>query len=224
MHFANLLTTLFLLLSTAYAVPIYKRLYRPSSEVFSVIAHHEGGVFQYHLLMWDGEDLLLNADTKAFFGRVRASQGYILNLPINGTLMNGTQEAAGTANVHVDPLTYKLTTTPNANNATHGFGIHDSKLTYQNSSSFLACPDLSYQGQYHVYWGNNNQTQCPFGARGYTVDLLVQIDAYTNYNPSSNQNAFLNGTLGSNSSSQTNGSTTSNSSVSSQRKKRFFFF
>lgn len=212
MHFANLLSSFIVLLCTAQALPLSKRFYSPSSPVFSVIAHHEGGVFQYNLLKWNGEDLLLNADEKAFFGRVRASQGYVLNLPIDGTLLNGTQEAAGTANVHVDPQTHKLTTTLDANSASHDFAINDSKLSYKNSTEFLACPDLSYQGQYHVYWGNYNQTLCPRNVRGYSVELLVQVDAYTNYTPESNKPFAFNTT------------SSPGSPVVKQARKRFFFF
>ncbi|GEQ69488.1 hypothetical protein JCM33374_g3160 [Metschnikowia sp. JCM 33374] len=185
MHLVNLIITVFLLLNTAHGFPLFKRFFRPSSEVFSVIAHHNGGVFKYHLLKWNGEALMLNADEEAFFGRVRASQGYVLNLP-----MTGTTGMAGTINVQVDNTTNQLITTPSANNASHGFGIFNSRLAYQNSTEFLACPDLSYRGQYSVYFGNFNKTKCPSNARGYTIELIVQTNAYSNYNPSSNRDLY----------------------------------
>lgn len=186
MQLTLLFAQLLAIFAVVQAVPITKRLYRPSSQVFSVIAHHEGAVFQYNLLKWNGEDLVLNADEQAFFGRVRASEGYVLNLPGSLKTDNATQGTANTTNVHVDPETYKLTTTNSAANSTHGFGITAQKLTYKNSTGFLACPDRSYRGEYSVYWGNNNSTRCPYNATGYNVELIVETDAYVNYNPSTN--------------------------------------
>lgn len=191
MHFRSLVFSFFLLF-TVSAIPLNKRIYRPSSQVFSIIAHHEGAVFQYHLLKWDGQDLVLNTDEQAFFGRVRASEGYILNLPGSNKSANGTQQIAATTNVHVDPKTYKLSTTDSASNSTHGFAIEKQKLSYKNSTGFLACPANSYRGEYYVYWGNNNQTVCPNKAQGYTIDLIVQTDAYVNYTPESNSRNFSN--------------------------------
>ncbi|SGZ57155.1 CIC11C00000005236 [Sungouiella intermedia] len=185
MHIAFLINLL-IFVSTINAFPLWKRLYRPSSPVFSVIAHHEGKVFQYHLLKWDGTDLVLNTDEQAFFGRVRASEGYILNLPGSNKTANSTQGLADTTNVYVDPKTYKLSTTKSPLNSTTGFGIDAQKLTYKNSTEFLACPGNSYRGEYYVYWGNNNKTVCPNDARGYTIDLIVQTDATINYNPETN--------------------------------------
>ncbi|OBA19835.1 hypothetical protein METBIDRAFT_12873 [Metschnikowia bicuspidata var. bicuspidata NRRL YB-4993] len=217
MHLAAYLTSIFMLLSAALAVLVSKRFFRPSSQVFSIIAHHEGEVFHSHLLKWDGSDLLLNTDTNAFFGRVRASQGYILNLPKYEGLVNGTQKAANTVNVHVDPKTYKLTTSNDPDEATHGFGITDQKLTFKNSTDFLACPDWSYRSQYHVYWGNNNMTKCPHNATGYHVEMIVQTDAYTNYNPSSNRRIPA-------VSNSSNSTTTPNYMYEESAKKRFLWF
>lgn len=213
MHFTHLINLLLLALC-AVAVPV-KRLYRPSSAVFSVIAHHEGAVFQYNLLKYNGKELVLNADEKAFFGRVRASEGYVLNLPGSVKSDNGTQLIANTTNVHVNPTTYQLTTTSGANNATHGFGITNQKLTFRNSTGFLACPENSYRGEYLVFWGNNNQTVCPNKARGYTIELIVETDATINYNPSTNNQTIPAITY-------TNLSTSS--TTSSSKTKRWFFF
>lgn len=176
---------LFLLLLTS-AQPLWRRFFQPSSPMFSVIAHHKGAVFQYHLLKTDGHDLLLNADETAAFGRIRATQGYILNLP--GT--NSLQPVPENKNVHVDPETYKLSVVDNLVNATQGFGIEHQKLTFRNSSGFLACPDDGYRGEYHLYWGNYNFTSCPNNAQGYDVELLVQVDATVNYNPQTNHKRF----------------------------------
>lgn len=208
MHIAIFVAQLLALFTIAQGLPLTKRLYRPSSQVFSIIAHHEGKVFQYNLLKWDGEDLVLNADEEAFFGRVRASEGYILNLPGSDKSSNGTQTVADTVNVHVNPSTYKLTTTTSAANSTHGFGITAQKLTYKNSTGFLACPNLNYRGEYSVYWGNKNQTNCPFNATGYNIELIVQTDATVNYNPLTN----------------TANTTVTLNSTSSSNSKRFYFF
>lgn len=190
MHITATVAYFLVLVSTITAFPISKRLYRPSSPVFSIIAHHEGAVFQYHLLKWDGEDLLLNADEEAFFGRVRASLGYILNLPGSNHSAGANQLIANTVNVHVDPRTNKLTTTNSSANSTHGFGITEQKLTYKNSTEFLACPGRSYRGEYYLYWGNHNKTVCPFKSRGYTVELIVQMDSTINYSPETNTRNF----------------------------------
>lgn len=218
MHFTYFFNLLLLALC-AVAVPV-KRLYRPSSAVFSVIAHHEGAVFQYNLLKYNGKELVLNADEKAFFGRVRASQGYVLNLPGSDKSDNSTQQVANNTNVHVDPKTYQLTTTIGSRNATHGFGITNQKLTYRNSTGFLACPDNSYRGEYLVYWGNNNRTACPNKARGYNIELIVETDATINYNPSTNNRTVPAVTYG----NLSNSSTTQSSNKKKSNAKRWVFF
>lgn len=174
MHVISIVTNFLVLMSTISAFPLWKRLYRPSSPVFSIIAHPQGKVFQYHLLKWDGTDLVLNTDEEAFFGRVRASEGYILNFPGSSKTNGATQATGATTNVYVHPQTFKLSTTQAALNSSTGFGIHSQKLTYQNSTAFLACPGNSYREEYYVYWGNHNKTICPNNARGYTIDLIVQ--------------------------------------------------
>lgn len=193
------------LISAVSALPISKRLYRPSSPMFSVIAHHEGAVFQYHLLKWDGKDLVLNADEAAFFGRIKADNDYILNLPGSNKSANGTQISPHTTSVFVNSTTYQLTTTSSQLNASTGFGIDHQKLTYKNSTGFLACPSNSYRGQYSVHWGNHNKTECPNKARGYSIELIVQTDSTINYNPLTNK--------------------VSNSSLPLiPKRKRFYFF
>lgn len=190
MKLSTLLTSAVSLLSAVLALPIDKRLYQPSSPVFSVIAHHEGAVFQYHLLKFDGQDLVLNTDEKAFFGRVQGSHNYTLNLPGSEKGDNATQTAPDTINVVVDPKSQRLTTTKLPINATTGFGIEHQKLTYKNESAFLACPSPGYRGEYYVYFGNHNKTECPpeSFSRGYTVELIVESDSTVNYNPDTNKN------------------------------------
>lgn len=183
------------LLACVLAAPLKKRFYSPSSPVFSVIAHHKGRVFSYNLLKFDGEDLLLNADEEAFFGRVRAAQGYILNLPLVNTTTNRTSiddklSTPGTINVRVDPKTHKLTTTRKANESSHGFGISKQKLTYHNLTEFLACPTASYRGEYELYWGGRNVTHCPNNSTGYIVELITQTDATIDYTPETNVDRF----------------------------------
>ncbi|KAF3985731.1 hypothetical protein FT663_04841 [Candidozyma haemuli var. vulneris] len=181
------LTYLLVVISAVTALPINKRLYRPSSPVFSVIAHHEGAVFQYYLLKWDGYDLVLNTDETAFFGRIKANNDYILNLPGSNKSANASQIEPHNTNVYVNPETYQLSTTESAVNASSGFGITHQKLTYQNSTGFLACPANNFRGEYYVHWGNNNQTECPNKARGYQIELIVQSDDTINYNPETNK-------------------------------------
>lgn len=207
MQLSTIIANFLVLVSTILALPLTKRLYRPSSPVFSIIAHHEGAVFQYNLLKTNGKDLVLNGDEKAFFGRVRASEGYVLNLPgsIHSSNKNVTQGVASTTNVHVDPETFRLTTTNSSANSTHGFGIDLQKLTFRNDSGFLACPSNSYRGEYYLFWGNHNQTACPNNATGYPVELIVQTDASINYNPDTN-------------------SRNSTIPAVSEKKKRFWFF
>lgn len=167
----------------------FRRFYQPTSPVFSLIAHHEGAVFQYNLVKFDGTDLLLNADETAFFGRIRASTGYVLNIPY-GTNSSRNVSIPSLINVHVDPKTGLLGSTKIANASLTHFGISHSLLSYKNSTSFLACPDMSYRGQYRVYWKGQNITSCPRNVTGYDINLLVQIDATINYDTQTNRDVF----------------------------------
>ncbi|ODV65981.1 hypothetical protein HYPBUDRAFT_112610 [Hyphopichia burtonii NRRL Y-1933] len=170
---------LIFLLSLVNALPILPRLYQPSSGQFSLIAHHQGAQFQYHLVKYDDDDLKLNADEEAFFGRIKANNGYVLNIP---GATNGTDEQPSPVNVLVDESN-KLTIAPTPVEGLTGFGIEDSLLTYQNVSTFVACPDENFRGEYSIYWN----TDCPNQAQGYSIELLVQSDATVNYNPDTNQ-------------------------------------
>lgn len=177
---------LYVCLCSAFA---FRRFYQPTSPVFSLIAHHEGAVFQYNLVKFDGEDLLLNADESAFFGRIRASTGYVLNIPY-GTNSSRNVSLPSLTNVHVDTKTGLLSSTKAANASLTHFGISHSLLSYKNSTSFLACPDMSYRGQYRVFWKGQNITSCPRNATGYDITLLVQIDATINYDIKTNTDVF----------------------------------
>lgn len=188
MLFATFFTLLtFINLIAAY--PVQKRIYQPTSPVFSLIAHHQGAVFQDNLVKFDGVELTLASDDKAFFGRIKANNGYVLNIPLANQSSNSSYNASVTApsniNVYVDKDN-KLTTTKNNTSSSH-FGVSHSLLTYKNSTKFRACPTSSYRGEYLVYF-DDGKTLCPRNATGYDITLLVQIAATLNYNPDTNQN------------------------------------
>lgn len=160
---------------------IRKRFYEESSPTFSLIAYHNGTEFLYNLVKFDGEDLVLDVNDKAFFGKIRADKGYILNLPLANST-NSTVYPSST-DVYVDK-NYKLTTTNSSSNSTEHFGIANSLLTYKNSTKFLACPDSAMQ--YSIYSDVGNTT-CPHkNGTSYPINLLVQIAANINYNPNTN--------------------------------------
>lgn len=163
-----------------------KRFFAPSSPMFSLIAHHKGEEFQYNLVKFNGSDIVLGGDEQAFFGRIKANNGYTLNLPLaNGT--NTTYPSNRT--VYVDK-TYKLTTTALQNQSSEHFGLNNSLLTYQNSSKFMACPNPMEKGQYEIYANTKAKNiTCPSNSTGFEIALLVQlqVDAGINYNPSTNK-------------------------------------
>ncbi|CAK7893651.1 hypothetical protein CAAN1_08S00496 [[Candida] anglica] len=180
--------------ATALAAPL-KRFYQPSSPVFSLIAVHNGAQFQYNLVKFDGHELLLGADDKAFFGRIRANGGYILNIPKANASANAT-DSPSSDSVYVDKFN-RLVSTSAPSNASQHFGIEKSLLSYQNSTKFLACPEVGYRGEYGVYFQGENKNStsiCPRNSTGYEITLLVQVDATVNYTPETNKNT-LGGTL-----------------------------
>lgn len=187
MKFAALFFFIFVGHVCALALP--KRFYQPTSPMFSMIALHNGSVFQYNLVKYDGTDLLLHADDKAFFGRIKANNGYVLNIPGATGNSNNTNSTSSVppsnVNVRVDKNN-KLTTTTRANQSTTHFGVRRSLLTYKNSTHFKACPLTNYRGEYEIYANNLNKTRCPRNATGYDISLLVQIDATLNYDSSTN--------------------------------------
>lgn len=158
MKLTSLLSFLFLA-TFLEALPIdkSKRLYQPTSPIFTLIAQHKGEDFKYKLVKFDGKDLILNADESLFFGRIRANGGYTLNIPFGNNTSNytnppGVQNASNvssgnglqpplSSSVFIDGAN-KLTVASNRS-ASFGFGISNSLLTYQNSTSFLACPVYS---------------------------------------------------------------------------------
>jgi hypothetical protein len=211
MQFFAAILSILAVLNFVAAYPVEKRFYQPSSPVFSLIAHHQGAVFQYHLVKFDGHDLTLADDVLAFFGRIKANNGYVLNIPkgvnydlnsnIASNYINATNYTNATSytnatnstilpspqNVYIDKNN-KLTTTKN-NTSTEHFGISHSLLTYKNSTKFLACPTFSYRRNYDVYF-NDGAKKCPRNATGYDITLMVQVDATVNYTPETNKNMF----------------------------------
>lgn len=95
---------------------------------------------QYNFLKWDDDDLELNADEQAFCGKVRASEGHVLNFPGNNKTANTFQEQPATSNLNINPDTCKLRTTFLSGNSTTCFGIAEQKLSYKNSTEFLVRP------------------------------------------------------------------------------------
>lgn len=196
MNFVYNYFMLLLLAATAVvAAPVDKRFYQPTSPVFSLIAHHNGSVFQYNLVKFDGTELVLDADDKAFFGRIRANNGYILNLPKavqTNSLYNASSDQASTTSVIVNKHN-QLVTTESPTNASQNFGVSHSLLTYKGSNKFVACPILLYKQSYGIFFqGNvtNSSFICPQNATGYPINLMVQIDATLNFNPDTNKNTF----------------------------------
>lgn len=182
------LLSLLVFVTNVCALTLPKRFYQPTSPMFSMIALHNGSVFQYNLVKYDGTDLLLHADDKAFFGRIKANNGYVLNIPGASGSSNNTNSTTvppSNVNVRVDKHN-KLTTTTATNKSSTHFGVRKSLLTYKNSTNFKACPLRTYRGEYEIYTNHHNNTRCPFNATGYDISLLVQIDATLNYDSSTN--------------------------------------
>lgn len=189
MRLLNIITVLFLFAFHIEALAV-KRFFQSTSPTFSLIAYHNGSVFQYNLVKYDGTDLVLHQDDKAFFGRIRAHEGYILNLPAANASNNSSKSyLPSTVNVRVDN-TSRLTTTSESNLSSEHFGISHSLLTYHNSTRFLACPSNSYTGGYHIYFKGKRNLTCPTNSTGYDIALLVQVDATTEYNPETNVDRF----------------------------------
>lgn len=148
----------------ALAAPLAKRYskFQQTSAVFSLVAYHKGLEFQYNLVKFNGRDLELARDAPAFFGRVKASTGYTLNIPM-GTdspydlLLLPLSPPPQSTSVFVDDAG-KLTTLPG--NASTGFAIDKSKLAFHNSSLFAACPVWT---TFNTTWAPSNTTWTPHG-------------------------------------------------------------
>ncbi|KAK6205205.1 uncharacterized protein RJT21DRAFT_80543 [Scheffersomyces amazonensis] len=179
-----LLTVVGLFLSLVISAPIPVPS-QPTSPIFSMIAFHDGAQFRYNLVYFDGVDLKLRSDTNAFFGRINGAENWALNMPISST----ENEQPVNINVVVDE-DGKLTSTNNTDvEASSGFAITNSLLTFENSSSFVACSDEGYLGEYGIYIADANETSecsCPNNITGYEIVLKVQLDSTVNYNPQSN--------------------------------------
>ncbi|CAH2351004.1 hypothetical protein CLIB1423_02S10088 [[Candida] railenensis] len=195
--FTSIVFLIYTLAATVLAAPLDKRIYQPTSAVFSLIAHHKGAIFQYNLVKFDGTELVLDADDAAFFGRIKGSTGYTLNLPkanVNSS-SNSTSNStalASTTSVIVNSKN-QLITSKTGVNASEDFGVEKSLLTYKGSNKFVACPDRSYKQQYGIFFqGNvtNSSTICPNNATGYEIQLMIQVDATLNYSPETNKNTI----------------------------------
>lgn len=136
---------LIVLINIATALPAVRRFYQPTSPVFSLIAYHKGKEFQYNIVKYNGLNLELARDEPAFYGRVKASNGYTLNIPTVGYDPYDNSSVTPIlsnypfpdANVYVSPEG-RLTT--KSSNSSSSFGILLSRLTYNNSTQFIACP------------------------------------------------------------------------------------
>lgn len=176
----------FVFITAILAAPLDKRLYQPTSPVFSLIAHHNGSVFTDNLVKVDSAGLSLLSDNKAFYGRIMASNGYILNLPQDSS----NQLVAATTAVYVDKHN-QLVTTDSPVNASSSFGIKHSLLTYKESNQFIACPSFSFMEDYGIFFkGNATTFVCPGNSSGYDIQLMVQVDATVNYDQESNKNSL----------------------------------
>lgn len=164
-----------------------KRFFLPTSPVFSLIAVRNGTRLQSSLVKFNGSDLILDNDDKAFFGRIKALNGYVLNIPFANGTTNVTYPS--TRNVHVgrDML---LSSTNRPLNSTGEFGILNSLLTYKNSTQFLVCSEP--ETNHYALYARHGNTTCPStGNSGYIINLLVQVAAHVNYNPESNRNSIF---------------------------------
>lgn len=187
---ATIISFLTILTFTQSFPIIGKRFYQSSSPNFSLIAHHKGKVFQYHLVKYNENELVLNADEQAFFGRIKASNGYVLNIPdyknssmiSSNSTSNSTVSPPSPTNIEVDDERQLIIADKPTNGSTN-FGISKSLLTFKNSTEFLACGDHSYRNEYKIYW---NLPHCPDNSTGYDITLLVQGDATINYNEKTN--------------------------------------
>ncbi|CAN3484686.1 hypothetical protein DICA0_F14290 [Diutina catenulata] len=178
------------LLALAQAVPLYKRLYQPTSPMVSLIAKGVDNDLNHELVKFDGENLRLLTADDAFFGRIKASVGYVLNIPGNSTSIPSTQ------NVHITD-DGQLSSTGSGKDSAPEFGIKKSLLNIKDSEKFLACPNLDkddkwdsekwHEYEYSLYQGDK---KCPGDAKGLEVNLQVQLDSTVNYNSETNVQKF----------------------------------
>ncbi|KAK6461048.1 hypothetical protein DFJ63DRAFT_314840 [Scheffersomyces coipomensis] len=159
------------LLSLIFAAPITN--FNQYSPVFSLIAFHNGSTFTYNLVYFDGIDLKLRSDNALFLGRINSGEDWVLNIP------QATQPPPSSVNVLVED-DGKLSSTYNTSEeATSGFAIANSLLTFENSTEFIACSNESYLGDYDIYIADSI---CPNNSSGFDIVLMVQLDSTVNFN------------------------------------------
>ncbi|KAI3404064.2 hypothetical protein KGF56_003100 [Candida oxycetoniae] len=196
----TLLVAIYCLFLQVEAAPLNKRLFAPSSPVFSLIAIHKGEPFHAHLVKFNGSSIKLGSDDKALFGTIEADNGYILNLPTT----NGSN-ITSVSNVVVSNKTQLLETTTKNGSASQHFGITNGWLSFLNSTSFLACAELdtsnvtasrnstgysNITGNYDLYFNPKNTTKCPSGV-SYDVKLSVQLSVPISFSPETNAGGFF---------------------------------
>lgn len=190
--FTTLFTFLIALLLQTEAVPITKRIYTPTSPVFSLLAVHNGSITNADVLTFNGSAVKVGSDDSPFFGRIDAERGYVLNVPFT----NLTNKTSST-NVLVDEDTYELTVVESnaTTNGTKGFGINNGYLTFENSTNFLVCSELPLNrtanetGGFLIYANPKNTSTCEYGP-GYQVKLLTELIVSLSYSPSTNTGFF----------------------------------
>ncbi|RCK64213.1 hypothetical protein Cantr_10463 [Candida viswanathii] len=191
-YFATLLFSLIALFLQAEAAPLYKRIYTPTSPVFSLLAIHNGSITNADVLTFNGSSVKVGTDDSPFFGRIDAAAGYVLNVPFTN-VTNRTSPV----NVLVDEETYQLTTTASNStvNGTEGFGIDNGYLTFENSTNFLVCSELPLNrtlnetGGFLIYANPKNTSTCEYGP-GFSVKLLTELVISFSYSPSTNTGFF----------------------------------
>lgn len=176
------------LVALVQAVPLYKRLYQQSSPIVSLIAEgsDENSKLKDELVKFDGELLKVLSDDEAFFGRVKALVGYVLNIPGQGG------QAPLLTNVAVKDGQLKAASS--ANDSAEEFGVEKSKLVFKGSNKFKLCPegdDEWLEDKWHLftYLVYTGDAKCPKGD-GIAVYLRTQVDATVNYTSDSNVQRF----------------------------------
>ncbi|CAK9436078.1 uncharacterized protein LODBEIA_P06360 [Lodderomyces beijingensis] len=196
--FTTLLVAVYCLVLQVAAAPTEKRYFSPSSPVFSLIAIHKGEKFHANLVKFNGTAIKLGSDDKALFGTIEASNGYILNLPFTNS-SNQTSEVS----VAVSNRTLLLSTTSEKTSASEHFGINNGWLTFQNTTSFLACPEIvatnltrngtasNVTADYDLFYNPLNKTKCANNLTGYDVQLSVQVSTPFSFSPETNAGGWF---------------------------------
>ncbi|EMG49602.1 hypothetical protein SBY92_004500 [Candida maltosa Xu316] len=189
MNFFATLITFVVLAFQVQAVAITKRIYTPTSPVFSLLAIPKGNISESDILTFNGSAIKIGSQDSPFFGRIDAQQNYSLNIPFTN---NTNKTSPITVQIDED---YKLAVSEaNSTNVTTGFGIVNGYLTYANSTGFIVCPDalnatVNGTSGFSVYANPKNSTSCPSG-EGVDVKLLAELVISYSYTPSTNTGFF----------------------------------